>query len=429
MTQVLTPPQTQPKDPQPPESEKSKRKFSPKLLIPLGLLVAGAAGASWYFWHPQPVRPLEVSGRIEGYETNIGAKFAGRVEWVAAREGDKVNEGQVIVRMDDDELQAQLQGAKARLVAAQQQEEQARLQINAIDSQIQEVQLNRQQAQGDAAGRIAQAEASVASTRAQLEQSRAQLQQANAELNLAKTNRDRYAQLVAAGAIPQQQFDQAQTAYDTALANVQARQAAIEAFQKQVDAARGQLTQAQTAGLNPDIRSAQLQSLQTQLAQARSKLAAAKADVTNAKAAVQEVQSKIGDLNIISPISGVVTTRSVEPGAVVTTGKTLLTAIDPEKVYLRGFIPEGEIGNVRVGQPAKVFLDSDPDRALKATVSAIDTQASFTPENIYFKEDRVQQVFGVKISLDNPAGYAKPGMPADAEIITEAYQKAAAARE
>jgi HlyD family secretion protein len=66
---------------------------------------------------------------------------------------------------------------------------------------------------------------------------------------------------------------------------------------------------------------------------------------------------------------------------------------------------------------AKVFLDSAPDKPLSAKISAIDTQASFTPENIYFREDRVKQVFGVKISLDNPDGFAKPGMPADAEIV------------
>ena len=121
----------------------------------------------------------------------------------------------------------------------------------------------------------------------------------------------------------------------------------------------------------------------------------------------------------MSPIDGVVLTRSVEPGEVVATGRTLLTVIDPNTVYLRGFIPGGQIGNVRVGQRANVFLDSAPDRPLSARVTAIDTQASFTPENIYFREDRVRQVFGVKLSIDNPQGFAKPGMPADGEIITE----------
>jgi HlyD family secretion protein len=83
---------------------------------------------------------------------------------------------------------------------------------------------------------------------------------------------------------------------------------------------------------------------------------------------------------------------------------------------LRGYIPEGEIGKIRVGQAARVFLDSSPNQPFTAHVSQIDTKASFTPENIYFKQDRVKQVFGVKLAIDDPAGLAKPGMPADAEI-------------
>lgn len=402
------------------KATKSKNKSPFKLLLPIGLLVAGIAGVTWYLTKPSNVvEPLEVSGRIEGYETNIGAKFAGRVNYVAVREGDRVKKGQVIVRMDDEEIQAQLRGADARIVAAQQAKEQARLQPSILESRIQEIQLNLQQAQGDAQGRVAQAEASVASSQAQLNEAQANLKQAKAELKLAGINRDRYAKLVKDGAINQQQFDQAQTDYEKAMATVTARQGSVESFRKLVMAAEGESQQAQTSTLNPNIRNTQIASLRTQLSQARNKLAAAQADVNNAKADRQEIQSQITDLNIISPIDGVVVTRSSEPGTVVTTGKTLLTVINPDEVYLRGFIPQGEIGKVKVGQDANVFLDSAPEKPLKARINAIDTEASFTPENIYFKEDRVKQVFGVKIEIDHPNGLAKPGMPADAEIVTD----------
>jgi HlyD family secretion protein len=129
------------------------------------------------------------------------------------------------------------------------------------------------------------------------------------------------------------------------------------------------------------------------------------------------VLAQLAYLNVVSPIAGVVTARTVEPGAIVGSGKTLLTVINPDTVYLRGYIPEGEIGQVRVGQSAKVWLDSRPQQPLMATVSAIDTQASFTPENIYFKNDRVEQVFGLKLRIEQPNGFAKPGMPADAQIM------------
>jgi HlyD family secretion protein len=397
---------------------KSQKKSPFKLLLPIGLLLAGIAGAIWYFNTPSKVeQPLQVSGRIESYETNIGAKFAGRVNYIAVREGDRVRQGQVIVRMDDEQIQAQLRGADARIITAQQQEEQARLQLNVLDSQVQQIQLNLQQAQGDAKGKVGQAEASLASSQAQYNEAQANLEQAKAQLKLARVNRDRYAQLVKQGVVEQQQFDQAQTDYETAVATVTARQGSVESFRKLADAAQGQLQQAQTSTLNPNIRNAQIASLRTQQAQANAKLAAAQADVKNSLAQRQEIQSQITDLNIISPIDGVVITRSVEPGTVVTTGKTLLTVINPDEVYLRGFMPEGEIGKIKVGQNAKVFLDSAPEEPLSAKINAIDTEASFTPENIYFKEDRVKQVFGLKITINQPNGLAKPGMPADAEIL------------
>jgi HlyD family secretion protein len=193
----------------------------------------------------------------------------------------------------------------------------------------------------------------------------------------------------------------------------------VEAAQRRVTAAEGVLTQSRTTSLNPDITLAQLDRLNTQKEQAQAQLVAAQAEVANAEADRQRIQSQFNDLTIASPIAGIVTVRTVEPGVVVSPGRTLLSILDLNTVYLRGFIPAGDIGNVRVGQAARVYLDSDPNRPLAARVAAIDAEASFTPENIYFREDRVQQVFGVRLAIDNPEGFAKPGMPADAEIVLE----------
>ena len=392
----------------------------------MGLLVIGAAGfATWYFTSRPQTGPLELSGRIEGYETDVGAKVAGRVNFVAVREGDQVKQGQVIVRLDDDEIQAQLQGAIARVTAAQQQQRQAQLQLDVVNSQIQEAQLNLQQSQGDTQGRIYQAQSNVAAAEAQLNQAEAQLNQAKSELKLATVDRDRFAQLVRDGAVPRQQFDQAQANFETAQATVRSREAVVEASRKQVSAAQGGLVQAQTTSLNPDIRTAQLSGFRKQLAQAQAQLDAAQAEVKSAQAARQQISAQIAYLNVVSPIDGVVTARSVEPGTVVSSGKSLLTLINLNSVYMRGYIPEGNLGKVRVGQQARVFLDSAPDQALGAQVAAVDSQASFTPENVYFRDDRVKQVFGIRLSINNPRGFAKPGMPADAEIVTETSHREA----
>ncbi|NEP35949.1 MULTISPECIES: HlyD family efflux transporter periplasmic adaptor subunit [unclassified Moorena] len=401
------------------ETIKPKPQIYPLLLSLLGLSLAGIAVSSKYFLSTSQDRTILLSGRIEADETDIGTKVGGRVNFVAVQEGKEVNKDQNIVRLDDQEIKAKLKGATARLVSAQQQELQARLQINLVESQILEVQLNLKKAQEDTRGQVLQAEASVAANVAQLNEAFAKLEEAQSQLNLAKVNRDRFAQLVEQGAVSKQQFDQAQTTFKKAQATVKASQASVNAIGKLVNVAQGQLVQAQTSTLNPEIINAQLSRLQTQLAQARLQLAMVKAEVEIAKAFQQEIKSKITDLEIASPIDGVVITRLVEPGEIVSAGQTLLTVIDPNNVYLRGYVPAGDIGKIRVGQKAKVFLDSDPDQPLSATVTTIDTQASFTPENIYFREDRVRQVFGIKLTIDNPGGLAKPGMPADAEIITE----------
>lgn len=411
---TLKPPSTPPTL----SDSKSRRNVKLNVLIPVGLTAIAATGAGiWYFMSRPANGALKLSGRVEGYETDIGAKVGGRVEAIAVREGDEVRQGQVLARIDDDEVQAQLREAVAKVAAAGQQEQQAKLQIQVIENQIREAQFGVQQSVGDATGRINQAASTVAAAKAQLAQAEAQSKQAESELKLALVNRGRYADLVAQGAINRQQFDQAQTAAETAQATLQARQVTVIAAREQLSAAEGGLVQVQSTGYNPAIRNAQLAALVRQRDRAYAQLKQAQAEVKNAIAAQQQIQAQIAYLAVPSPINGVVTARSVDPGAVVSNGKTLLSVIDLNSLYLRGFVPEGEIGKVRVGQSARVFLGSDPNKPMTARVAAIDPQASFTPENIYFRNDRVRQVFGVKLIIENPAGFAKPGMPADAEIV------------
>jgi HlyD family secretion protein len=428
-----------------------QRRRKPILLLG-GLLVV--SGIGYALWHSQPqttANVLQVSGRLEGYETEIGVKRSGRIESISVREGAAVKKGQQLIRLDntnDELLQEQLRGAEARVTSAQYDEQQAisdveqvAREIEEITSQINEAKLNLQQSQGDAAGRIEQAQSNVAAAKAALVQAQAQVKQAKAEVNLAKINRDRYAQLVKEGAINQQQFDQAQTTLDTAIATLEAREAAVNAARQQLSATSGALTQAKTTGFNPGIRNAQLTALTrrqqqsyAQLKSARAKANSANAKVKDAQASRKQILTQIADskkdLNVVSPLDGVVTARSAEPGAVISSQTNILTIVDPKTVYLRGFIPEGDIGKVRLGQTTKIMIDSAPDKPLEGKVIAIDPQASFTPENIYFQKDRTRQVVGIRIQVQNPDGCfnpgnpytqsalpcAKMGMPADAEI-------------
>jgi HlyD family secretion protein len=300
MTQLIS----QPQDSQ--ESHKElpqpERKPKHRLLLFIGLLAAGAGltGLGYYLWRPKTEPSLEVSGRVEGYETNIGVKVPGRIGFIAVREGDTVHKGQVIVRLDDEEIQAQLKEAQARVDAAKHQEQQARLQMDVLTSRIQEAGLSWQQSQGDAQGRISQAQSNVAAAEAQLNQAQAQLIQTEAELKLAKTDRDRFAELVQGGAIAKQRFDQAQTQVESLTAAVLARRSMVEAAQRQVSANQGQLVQVQATSFNPGMRQAQIDALQKQLAQSHFQQKAAESEIARATAAQQQIAAKIKDLNVVS---------------------------------------------------------------------------------------------------------------------------------
>jgi len=152
---------------------------------------------------------------------------------------------------------------------------------------------------------------------------------------------------------------------------------------------------------------------------AQSDVAAAQSDAERASAQLKEAQANRSDLTIVAPFDGTIATRAAEPGEVVAPGTPIVTMLDLGEVYLRGFVPEGDIARVKLGQAARVYLDSNPKSPIDAIVSRIDPEASFTPENTYFRNDRVKQVVGVKLLIRNPTGAAKPGMPADGEILVE----------
>ncbi len=257
----------------------------------------------------------------------------------------------------------------------------------------------------DAEGRVRQAQADLTAAEADLAQQQA-------ALRLAEFNRDAYTRLAKTGAASEQQGLQAEVQADQ-------QAAAVAAAQRRVESSRGALTTAQANLDNPKIRGAQVvQHSKRRLPQQQATIAAAKAEMAQAQAQLAEAEADRADLTVLAPFSGTVITRAAEPGEVVQAGTAIVTLLDLSKVYLRGFIPEGEIGKVKIGQPAHVFLDSNPNQALDGYVLRIDPQATFTPENTYFRDDRVKQVVGVKVQLTQGIGFAKPGMPADGEILT-----------
>lgn len=390
-------------------------------LVVLAVLVtAGWFGYKKYSPKPADSNTIRVSGRIEGYESNIGPKIGGRVDFMAYREGDQVKKGDLLVKISDDDIQAQLRSAQAKRQRAAALAEQASYQIGVVNNQIDEAKLRVLQSSEDMRAQIDQADANVSQADARVSETEAQLVQAQSDLKLARIRKQRYNFLASKGAVTLDENDQVSTSAATAEALVSAKSSSVEAARKQLNVSKAALAQARSARLNPRMRQSQLLALGDQLRQAQYQLKSAKQEELSAKADEEQILANIAYLSVKSPISGIVTARVVEPGVVAVPGQTLISVIDLSTVYLRGYVPEGQIGRVRVGQKARVFLDSSPDKPFEGTVIQIDPEGSFTPENIYFKDDRVKQVFGIKIGITQPDRFAKPGMPADAEILVDA---------
>jgi len=302
--------------------------------VALVMIAALVGVAVWRVFFAAPALPpgiIPVSGRIEGDDSAVGPKIAGRILDVTVREGDTVKAGDVIAVLDDAQVRAR--------------EEQA-------------------------AAMVRQAEARLAAVEAQLAQAQASHAQA-------RWDRDAFAELFRRELVAEQQARQAEN-------NEKTQAAAVLAATRQVTAAQ--------------------------------------ADLDHSRAQLAEAQANRNDLRVLAPFDGTVATRTAEPGEVVNAGTPVITLIDLSRVYLRGFVPEGQIGRVRVGQPARVYLDSAPTTPIDAVVMRIDPQATFTPENTYFREERVKQVVGLKLLLRGAVGFAKPGMPADGEVLVEGSQ-------
>jgi HlyD family secretion protein len=146
-------------------------------------------------------------------------------------------------------------------------------------------------------------------------------------------------------------------------------------------------------------------------------ISAAKARLEQSKAQLELVEKQLRDSYIISPVNGTITHKVFELGELVNVGSTVYTITQLDKVYLMVYVSEQNLGKVKYGQTSEIKIDSYPDRTFTGKVTYISSIAEFTPKNIQTKEDRLKQVFGVKLEIDNKENILKPGMPADAKIL------------
>jgi len=317
------------------------------LLVIAALSVAGA----WAGRHLSggTAAPVSVTGTIEATQVDVSVKITGRILERLVKEGDTVSRGQLLVRLDDSELGADVKRQEAALRSAQ--------------ATLRDLQKGpRQQEIEDARAAVASAEATRSMTEREFQ---------------------RNDQLFRQNLIAAQDVDRARQAYEVARAQERSARERLALILEgsrpdQIDAARWQVTQAESA-----------------LAQA---------------------QSRLREAQVISPIDGVVLRKNLEAGETANPGVPILTLVNPKDVWLRAYVPETEVGRLKIGDTATLRVDAFPNRVFSGRLIEIGSEAEYTPRNVQTKKERVNLVFRIKIQIDNPEGLLKPGLPADADV-------------
>jgi HlyD family secretion protein len=376
-------------------------------ILPSIAILALLAGCS-----RRPENLVHVSGNIELTQVDMSFKTTGRLIERRFNEGDTVKKGDIVARLDSDQL-AQQKNRDAAVIAS-------------ADSQYQQLQtsiaMQRETLAGDIAARkddLAQAQAHLdamlnGSRPQEIQQARAAAADPQAQYQQAKDDWDRAQILFKHEDISRQQYEQFETRMHSAeavLHEAEHRLSLVEEGPRKEDiaGARAQVAAAAQAVKLAEASRLELQRKEEQLGQQKAAI-----DQARAQAGITGVM--LSDTTIMSPIDGVVLVKSSEPGEVLAAGTTVLTIGDIDHPWLRGYISEGDLGRVKLGQRATVTNDSFKDKTYNGRVSFIASDAEFTPKQIQTNEERVKLVYRIKIEVDNPQHELKNNMPVEADI-------------
>jgi multidrug resistance efflux pump len=365
------------------------------------LVIAAVAFALTGFWWPwRPVDTLTVSGNIEAHEILVGSKVGGRVAKVSVREGDRVKPGQVLVELERDELEAR----RAEAVAAVGQAQAALDQLLA-GSRPEEI--ARARGTADAA-RETYLGVKTWPRSEEVAQARADLVGAEADQAYSESQYRRFDDLFRDGAVAAADLDNARSRRDADRAKVASLREKLRVLEtgsrpEDLRAAEGRLKEADA--------SRQL----VEKGPREEEIRQARANLKAAEARLRVIETQLDEMVVKSPADAVVEVFDTRPGDLAAPNKALATLIEPD-LWVRVYVPESQIGRLRLGQEATVRVDSFPGRRFQGVVEQINRQAEFTPRNVQTPEERVNQVFGVKVRLDNREGLLRAGMAADVTL-------------
>ncbi|HWB52983.1 MAG TPA: HlyD family secretion protein [Tepidisphaeraceae bacterium] len=364
-----------------------RRRFYIVLATVLIALIAGSI-----YWYVTYGYEDTDDAFIAGNVVPISNKVAGTVEQVFVRDNQDVAAGTLLVKIDPQDIQAQLDHALAEEAAAKSRLEVAKTNVDLT-------QANTSAALAQANAGVTQAQAGVASAEAQMASAQADVAAAKAEAVRRNSDLKRYLAADRRG-VSQQQIDAARAAADAANAQ-------LAAAQKRVTGAESAVSEAKAKVLAAQANQTAAQTGPQQVSQAKAEVQTAEAAVKQTAAAVQTLQLQLSYTSIYSPVAGRVTKKIVQVGQNLQIGSSLMALVEPDVWVIANF-KETQLTHMRAGQPVTVKVDAYPGKVFQAKVQSIaaGTGAEFSllpPENATGNYVKVVQRIPVKIVFDNTA--------------------------
>ncbi|MBM3334945.1 efflux RND transporter periplasmic adaptor subunit [Candidatus Sumerlaeota bacterium] len=387
-----------------------------KRIVPILVITAIGAGGFYLARHARRLNDngrLRFSGNIELTEIHLAFKRPGRLETRDVDEGVAVSSGSVVARLGATELENQREKAQAAVAIADSRLAMLDEEIRMLEETIAATIDSRQAELGQAKASLRELESG--SRTQEIAEADAAVERAKTESDLARRDWERIEGLYNSGVASAAQRDAARARLDAAKAALDQANQRVSlvregARTERIDAARA-LVERSKAGLRG------ARATQTELELKKLERSIRYAEVRSARAELAIIETQLADSVLVAPVSGVVLTKSAEPGEVLAAGSPVVTLGDLDHPWVRAYIDETDLGRVRLGDRALVRSDSFPDKTYEGRVSFIASEAEFTPKQIQTLEERTRWVYRVKIDLPNLNHELKLNMPVEGEIL------------
>jgi HlyD family secretion protein len=356
-----------------------------KILIGLAILVV--LGIAAYVWASLRPQPLVASGTVEARDIRVGSKVGGRIDQVLVREGDRVEAGQVLATFDDHELKANLDASLANL---------QKLQHGFRPEEVEQARAEAAQAKSDYELK------QNGSRKEDIDAAQADVDRTRADSVRTESTWKRVSDLTNQDVFSKQQRDDAEGAWKAALGAQRSAEQKLAALQH---------------GFRPEEIASAEHHYHDAAAKAREyERGSRREDIAQARAQYEFDAARYRERQVVAPSASVVEVMDIRPGDLIAANLPIVTLLERDQLYIRIYVPETEMGRVKLGQKATVTMDALPGQTFEGEVDQINQQSEFLPRNVQTREERVHQMVGVKIRMHDSEGKIRSGMAADVKL-------------